>query len=300
MKKFTIIFIVIIIVGLGVYFLREKLFSQLPSDTNTTQEQNNNEATTTEATQIEQSEIVIGKSVENRDIIAYNYGGGSTRILFVGGIHGGYSWNTSLVAYELMDYLKVNPNIIPRNVKVTVIPILNPDGLNKVVGTSSRFVKVDVSPSQAVQISGRYNANKVDLNRNFDCDWQSVAKWRTTSVSGGSKAFSEPESSVFKSYIGTHRPEAVLVWYSAAGGIYASSCDNAILPQTTTIINTFAKASGYPSYQSFDFYETTGDMANWLSKINIPAISVLLSTHEDIEWDKNRKGIEALLDLYNK
>ena len=65
-------------------------------------------------------------------------------------------------------------------------------------------------------------------------------------------------------------------------------------------INTFAKASGYPSYQSFDFYETTGDMANWLSKINIPAISVLLSTHEDIEWDKNRKGIEALLDLYNK
>jgi murein tripeptide amidase MpaA len=64
-------------------------------------------------------------------ITAYHYGTGDKEILFVGGIHGGYEWNTALVAYQLMDYLKANPNVIPKNVKVTVIPVLNPDGLIK-------------------------------------------------------------------------------------------------------------------------------------------------------------------------
>ena len=36
-----------------------------------------------------------------------------------------YSWNTTLVAYELMDYLEKTPDAIPTNVKVTVIPSLN-------------------------------------------------------------------------------------------------------------------------------------------------------------------------------
>jgi len=39
---------------------------------------------------------------------------------------------------------------------------------------------------------------------------------------------------------------------------------------------------------------------NWLAKNKIPAISVLLSTHTDTEWDKNRKGVEALLQSYAK
>ena len=50
----------------------------------------------------------------------------------------------------------------------------------------------------------------------------------------------------------------------------------------------------------FDFYEVNGDMTNWLAKNNIPAISVLLSTHENIEWSKNKAGIEALLKHYDK
>lgn len=300
MKNFTIASIVILIivfVGVGVYFT-----SQKPSPVvDTTKIQNNVQPTeATNVAKAEGSEVVIGKSVGGRDIVAYNFGGGETKILFVGGIHGGYSWNTTLVAYELMDYLKANPSIIPSNVKVTIIPVLNPDGLNKVVGTDGRFTAKDVSASQAVQISGRYNASNVDLNRNFDCDWQAIAKWRNLDVSGGSKAFSEPESLAIKSYVETHNPSAAVVWYSSAGGVYASSCDSDILPETSIIAGVYSKASGYPYFKSYDFYETTGDMVNWFAKNNIPAISVLLSTHEDTEWDKNKKGIEALLQYYAK
>jgi hypothetical protein len=140
----------------------------------------------------------------------------------------------------------------------------------------------------------------VDLNRNFDCDWQSSAKWQNTAVSGGSAAFSEPETLAVKNYIEAQNPKAVVVWYSAAGGVYASSCDSGILPETTAITNLYANASGYPAYQSFDFYDTTGDMVNWLAKMQIPAISVLLTNHTDTEWAKNQKGIDALLQHYAK
>jgi eukaryotic-like serine/threonine-protein kinase len=303
MKKniIVVVIIIIILVIVGIYF-----WNKGPSQNVV----NQNPATTTTPLQSDQAQkqaqansatTVIGKSVEGRDIIAYNYGTGDTRLLFIGGIHGGYEWNTALVAYQLMDYLKANPDIIPENVKVTVIPVLNPDGLNKVVGTSTgNFTQADVSSSQTVVVAGRFNSNNVDLNRNFDCDWQSVAKWQSKTVSGGDAAFSEPESQAIENYVDANKPTAVVVWYSAAGGVYASSCHNGVLPATNTLTDTYADASGYPAYESFDFYATTGDMVNWLAKNNIPAISVLLTNHTDTEWTKNQAGVQALLKYYSK
>lgn len=301
MKIIISILIVIIVLGTGVYFFSQR--SQSPVDipkeepTDTLPPKDDTQATTTAS---DESKTVIGTSVEGREIIAYHYGKGDTELLFVGGVHGGYSWNTVLVAYELMDYLEGNLGAIPDNVKVTVIPVFNPDGLNKIVGTTDRFMEADVPTPQTATIPGRFNANTVDLNRNFDCDWKSTSTWQKTTVSGGSEVFSEPESQAFKTYIETKKPKAVVVWYSAVGGVFASSCHNGVLPETRTLTNLYADASGYKAYQSFDFYDITGDMVNWLAKNSIPAISVLLSTHTDVEWDKNRAGIEALLKYYAK
>lgn len=246
------------------------------------------------------TETVIGQSVLGNDITAYHYGTGEKKILFIGGVHGGYSWNTALVAYELMDYLKANPSARPNNVEVTVIPVLNPDGLNKVAGSTGRFAKADVSPSATVLTAGRFNANNVDLNRNFDCDWQTMGKWRNVTVNGGSQTFSEPESSALRDYVEKYQPTAVVVWYSAAGGVFASNCHDGVLAETRALTNLYAEAAGYPAYENFDFYEITGDLVNWLAKRKIPAISVLLTTHESVEWDKNRAGVDALLKYYAK
>lgn len=305
MKKLIIILIVVILAGIGGYFLFQNFanLTDAPKDLGTTTD--TTQATTTEsanATKDENKDMsVIGTSVEGREITAYHFGTGDTELLFVGGIHGGYEWNTALVAYELVDYLKENPNVVPESVQVTVIPVLNPDGLNKVVTTTGgRFAPEDVSPSIEKQVSGRFNGNTVDLNRNFDCDWQAAGKWQTKTVSGGITAFSEPESQAIKEYVKTRKPDAAIVWYSAAGGVFASNCHNGVLSETRTLVSTYAKASGYPAYESFDFYEITGDMVNWLAKENIPAISVLLSTHTDVEWAKNQAGIKALLEYYAK
>jgi uncharacterized protein YneF (UPF0154 family) len=301
MKKTIIAIVFLVILGFGVYYFTN-YYSNNTVDKNPVVTETDDSKKPDEVKAVDKNapEVVIGQSVEGKSITAYHFGTGNTEILFVGGIHGGYSYNTSLVAFQLMDYLKQNPKIVPANVKVTVIPVLNPDGLNKVVGTSDRFSASDVSKDQTVVVSGRFNANDVDINRNFDCDWQATGKWQNKTVSGGDSAFSEPESLALKSYVDNNKPTAVIAWYSSAGGVYASNCHNGVPAETTSITKIFAKASGYPAHEDFDYYELTGDMVNWFAKNNIPAISVLLTNHTDTEWSKNKAGIEAILKHYTK
>ncbi len=297
MKKATIPIIIVLLVAIIIYFIARNPSQpvQVVDETPITTPPS---ATTTPI--VDKTKTVIGASVEGRAITAYHFGTGtSTEVLFVGGIHGGYEWNTALVAYQLVDYLKTNPTSIPANVKVTVIPALNPDGLNQVVGTTTgNFTAANVSADMATVIDGRFNANNVDLNRNFDCDWQTKGTWNKTPVSGGTAAFSEPESAAIKSYIEMNDPAAVVVWYSAAGGVFASNCHSGVSVETDALTTAFAKASGYPGHASFDFYETTGDMTNWLAKIGTPAISILLTNHTDTEWTKNLAGVKAVLEYY--
>lgn len=243
---------------------------------------------------------VIGKSIGGESIIAYHFGSGDSEALFIGGIHGGYSWNTALLAYELIDWLKKTPTAIPSGVSVTIIPTLNPDGLKKITKTSGNFTAAQVTGTEADKVAARFNENKVDLNRNFNCEWNAVGTWQNQSVSGGSEPFSEPETQALKAYVAKYAPSAVVAWYSAAGGVYASNCNNGILPGTKALTDLFAKASGYTAHEEFDYYEITGDMVNWFAGQNIPSISVLLTDHKNTEYTKNQAGVEAVLNYLSE
>jgi len=242
---------------------------------------------------------VIGTSVEKRNIDAYTYGTGKTHIVFVGGVHGGYEWNSVLLAYKFIDYMEANPEIIPDNLTVTVIPSANPDGVYKVVGKEGRFSATNLPPKEET-VAGRFNANGVDLNRNFDCNWKKESTWQNKVVSAGTKAFSEPEALAIKNFVLKNHPNAFVFWHSQANAVYASECNNGILTQTLDIMNAYSKASRYSAVKSFDAYPVSGDAEGWMASINIPAITVELQTHETIEWDKNLAGAKALFDYYSK
>lgn len=243
--------------------------------------------------------VVIGTSVEGRAIESYTYGTGDTHLVFVGGIHGGYEWNSVVLAYEVMDYLKADPRVIPKNMTVTIIPSANPDGVFKIVGKEGRFTVADV-PAKISTAPGRFNAHLVDLNRNFDCKWQPKSTWQSKVVSAGTKAFSEPEAIALQNFVTKNNPKAFVFWHSQSGAVYASRCEEGTLPETITIMNAYAKASGYKAVETFDAYQTTGDAEAWLASINIPAITVELTTHETIELEKNLKGIRALFEYYGR
>ncbi len=242
---------------------------------------------------------VIGLSVQGREIEAYTYGSGPKQFVFVGGIHGGYEWNSVLLAYKLKDYLLTNPSLVPANLTVTVIPDANPDGVYLVTGKTGPFTVADVKENLPSG-TGRFNADKVDLNRNFDCDWQATSTWKGNIVSAGTAAFSEPEAKAIRDFVLKNKPAVMVFLHSQSNAVYASQCGKGILPETRNIMNLYAKAAGYPAVDVFDSYAVTGAVEDWLSSINIPAITVELKTHETIEWDKNLAGIKALLDYGGK
>ena len=242
---------------------------------------------------------VIGLSVEGRKIEARTYGNGETHLAFIGGIHGGYEWNSVLLAYQFMDYLDANPEVIPDNLSVTVIPSANPDGVYKVLGKEGRFAITDV-PANVSTVPGRFNAHAVDLNRNFDCQWQPESMWRANLVSAGTAPFSEPETMAIRSFVLENAPTAVIFWHSQANAVYPAECGGDILEETRDIMNAYAKAAGYQAIETFDDYEITGAADGWLALLGIPALTVELQTHETVEWERNLAGIKALFEYYEQ
>jgi len=241
---------------------------------------------------------IIGFSVQKREIESYIFGAGQNLLVFIGGIHGGYEWNSVLLAYEFIDYFQTNPKLIPENLSIAVIPALNPDGLFKITGKAGRFAAGDVAAG--TNEAGRFNANKVDLNRNFDCNWQAKGVWRQKEVSAGTAAFSEPESAAIRDYILRNKPAAVVFWHSQSNAVYGSMCNTEMPAETRAILNAYAKASGYPAKDTFDQYQVSGDATDWLASIGVPAITVELKTHENIEWPQNLAGVQSLLEYYAK
>jgi hypothetical protein len=252
------------------------------------------------------SKKVIGRSVQGRPIEAVTFrpsgqtnGEGEVHLLFVGGIHGGYEWNTVVLANQFIDYLEANPTALPEGLSVTVIPSANPDGLYKIIGKEGRFSLADASAVTVDTAPGRFNARGVDLNRNFDCKWQPESTWRGEVVSAGATPFSEPEAVAIRDFVMANDPQAVIFWHSQGNAVYASECEVGILPETLAIMNEYSSASGYAPFESFDAYPITGDAEGWLASIGVPALTVELSTHETIEWEKNLAGINELLEYYS-
>ncbi len=303
--KYFLIIIVVLLIGAGAYFFLSPdpiFFTKDPVDTPPVveeEEEQEEEVISREEEEEEPeedlAERVIGRSVDGRDIIAYHFGEGDREVLFVGGVHGGYSWNTALIGYALVDHFETNSGSIPSNLKVTVIPVLNPDGLYEVVGTEGRFTSSDVSGNRT---AGRFNANEVDLNRNFDCNWETTSMWQERVVDAGSEPFSEPEVKALRDYVLKNEPVATVMYFSAGGGVYSSSCNGPASAQTQRLMNVYANASGYSAEGVFDSYKITGDAADWMAKMGLPAISVILTSHESTDWSKNRNGVNAILEEY--
>ncbi len=317
MKKVIIAIIVLLIVGVGAYFLYDN-FQRSAQEEESTDEVLNDEIEDTHEADIEdevdieedldvdeelvsvprQGEMTIGVSAGGRDIKAYTIGEGSSSVLFVGGIHGGYSFNTSLLAYELIDYLSNNSDDIPHNLRVTVIPVLNPDGLAMVgINEPGPFLTSDITGGNEARVEGRFNANGVDLNRNFDCEWQTEAFWQDRGVNAGTSPFSEPEAKSIENFVNQFSPVAVVAWYAASGEVFPASCGST-LPSNATIslMNAYADSTPYTKSDTFEYYPITGDMMDWLAGQGIPSISVLLSDRESIEWENNVDGIKSVLN----
>ena len=222
---------------------------------------------------------IIGYSVKNRPLEVYQFGSGSTERLIVAGIHGGYEANTTQLGWALIKHLSSHPELIPGNVTLYILPVLNPDGL-----------------VYAEDENGRANANGVDLNRNWDADWQFAwpldGCWQLSKMSGGNHPGSEPETRALMDFIRTHHLDGILSYHSAALGIFPGGKPS--LPAAVDLAERIAKVSPYP-YPPIDTgCGYTGQLIDWAAREDIAALDIELSTHETIDWFTNL----AILDIF--
>lgn len=230
------------------------------------------------------TQTVIGSSVQGRPIEAYSFGTGETDLLFVGGIHGGYEANTVRLAEAVIAELQLNGTIIPESITVHIVPNLNPDGY--------------ALPTSASDQQRRFNANLVDLNRNFDCRWAPQSSWRNETVQAGTTPFSEPEAIALRDYVTNIKPKAAVFWHSRGNAVFTSECGDEVFAATNLLMTTYAAAATYEAAGLWTAYQVSGDAEGWLASIGIPAVTVELETRDSIEWERNWAGTLALLELY--
>lgn len=237
--------------------------------------------------------ILFGHSSNGYPLEAHRLGNGPRPVIIVGGIHGGYEWNTILLAYDLIYLFTENPDWIPEELTLYIVPSANPDGQVAVVGQSGPFASSSVS---ANTFRGRFNGRGVDLNRNWPCDWQETGFWRDETVDGGTYPLSEVETFLLNRFISNSEPELVIFLHSRLPAVIPGRCDGESHPLTETTARLYADTAGYPYSDSFTAYPITGDASNALNKVGIPSFTVELETRDDPETVVNLYAIRAVID----
>lgn len=220
--------------------------------------------------------VYIGTSVQGRGIYAYYFGSGSKKIVFFGAIHGSEA-NTKTLLNRWATELENNTDRIPSDKTIIVVPTVNPDG----IANRSRF-----------------NANGVDLNRNFDtANWVTGTYLKTDfyPTGGGSAPFSEPESRDIRSLLNRENPYLTLTYHSAAGYVIPTSSSYAIGRG-----QTYSQLSGYsyinPGAAGAFTYDITGTFEEWAENSGYNALVIELSSAYSDQFIQNSKAMWRMVE----
>lgn len=226
----------------------------------------------------------IGYSVQDRPLEVYRFGNGEHAYMIIAGIHGGYEWNTIELAYKLIDLLNKEPERVPQNRTLYILPNLNPDGYEK-----------DKGPD------GRANANNVDINRNWDANWQAnwYGKncWSYRFITAGSAPESEPETQALRDFLIEMNIEAVISYHSAAGSIFSGGYPYD--EDSIDLANALSIASSYWFPPNYGDCLYTGQFIDWTSAQGIPSVDIELRNHADSDYLINVNVLDAFLKWEN-
>jgi protein MpaA len=208
---------------------------------------------------------IIGRSVKGEPIGMVTFGAGERPVLVLGAIHGDEP-TSAVLTRALVAELRQDPELV-LGVPVAVIEVMNPDGLT--AGT-------------------RFNARKIDLNRNFP------AKNFSGHVRRGKEAVSEPESKALFDVIERLNPRLIVSVHSMD-----KPCNNYDGP-AKDVAETMAKLNGYPAVPTIG-YPTPGSLGSWAGNDRqIPIITLELprKLKADGVWPANRDAVLAAIAFY--
>lgn len=223
--------------------------------------------------------VEVGRSAEGRPIEAVIFGDGPRKLVVIGATHGAPEANTYQLALALIEHFRANPADIPPEVRLVIIPVLNPDGLAR---------------------GWRFDAAGVDLNRNMDTshdacpdnDWRQRVQGARGIVSdtGGPYPDSQIESRLIRAFL--LDAAGAIFLHSNAGLVFPASCEH---PPSIAMAQIYAAAAGYQYARFWDRYTITGGMHDWAGGLGIAAITPELVTDNQPEVAENLAGLRAVL-----
>jgi len=223
------------------------------------------------ASELSLKEVVYGYSVFSKEIKGYEIGSGEKSILFFGAIHGNEMGSNDLLE-RLTIEIKQHPEKVSKNIKLIIIPILNPDGF---------YDRID-----------KLNANGVNLNLNFEtADWQQYGPEGTYA---GSAPFSEPESRIIRDIVEKNNVVQMISFHSQGALSVPENNQPSI-----DLAKWYAEKTGY-TYSDTDTseyfgYNYFGTATGWFAgKTGNAAITVELTDHFSSDWDINKSALMEL------
>ncbi len=208
----------------------------------------------------------IGKSVGGRSIPALIIGESEEYVLYAGGFHGSERLTALLLlkfAEELCRCRKdgttisdVRAEALLWNKGLIIVPVVNPDGYEVSLGGAQ---KGGAFAAKIKKLSGgdttHWNANLrgVDINHNFNADWERTAEvtrqsgvWGAgPSKYGGERPESEPETAAIVALCRKYKFRHAIAFHSQGEVIYAPDADEDI-PRAVKAAQMLSFSSGYP------------------------------------------------------
>lgn len=165
----------------------------------------------------------IGQSCEKREIYCISIGNGEKYAVFAAAFHS----LEYLTAPALIRFAEKFTNMPQYHKKCTAlfIPMINPDGIEIVlhgIDPKSSFHKNIISNIGIINYTNVWQSNVhgVDINHNFDANWQSICDKCSPTKFGGKYPFSEPETRALISILERTQPELFIAFHSQGKEIY--------------------------------------------------------------------------------
>ena len=257
---------------------------------------------------------VIGKSCGGREIVALNLGKGEEYVLFAAAFHGSEHITTNILMMFFEDMcLAVSRGLSLAGIDmrkglfgrgIIVIPCVNPDGAEiSMLGKSGAGCKAEFISKICKDDYLHYNANLrgVDINHNFDADWENLRKSEIKSGIfgpaptrfGGERPESEPETVALCELCRNKNIRHVLALHSQGEVIYWSFGDKKP-PKSERMAQIMATSSGYALDVPLGL-AVGGGFKDWfISEFNRPGFTI------EVGSGKNPLPIETATDIYKE
>lgn len=237
--------------------------------------------------------VPLCTTIDGREVLDLVVGNGDKHILIFGAMHAREYITTQIVMRQVCDALEVlngnggNYNGVDKKtllegVTIHFVPLSNPDGVQISQFGLNGLTNENIRNKVAAMGNGDFeqwkaNANGVDLNRNFDADWQSFygSQYPSSERYKGTYPGSEPESAALINLVNDYNVERTISYHSCGDVVYwYYKQQGAVLEESKRFAKRISDETGYYLDADYTALDPAG-FKDWaVYKLGIPSITI--------------------------